>query len=101
MGHIQEAQASRGATIFARSCAGCHVLATSGRAPLVGDSFWKSYSQKTIGDLLEYVRSNMPNGNPRSLRSEEYEDIVAQLLKANGFPAAQARSTRLSISASC
>lgn len=86
-GVYSEAQASRGATIFARSCAGCHTLATSGRAPLVGDSFWKSYSQKTVGDLLEYVSSNMPNGNPRSLRSEEYEDIVAQLLKANGFPA--------------
>ncbi len=86
-GAYTDAQAARGETFFARNCSGCHVLATTGRAPLVGDPFWKSFSQKSVGDVLEYVRANMPNGNPRSLRAEEYEDIVAQLLKANGFPA--------------
>ena len=86
-GVYTDAQAGRGEAVFSRSCDRCHVLATSGRAPLVGDPFWKSFSQKSAADVLEYVRANMPNGAPRSLKPEEYEDIVALLLKSNGFPA--------------
>jgi mono/diheme cytochrome c family protein len=86
-GAFTELQAERGYTAFTRNCSNCHVLATEGRAPLVGDSFWKSFSQKTVGDMLEYISNSMPNGNPRSLGPETYADIVAAILKANGFPA--------------
>lgn len=86
-GVYSEAQATRGMMAFGQSCAGCHALAAEGKAPLVGDSFWKSFSQKTVGDLLEYVSANMPNGAPGSLSANTYEDIVALLLKSNGFPA--------------
>jgi hypothetical protein len=34
-----------------------------------------------------YVRSNMPNGNGGSLPASSYNDLVALILKANGFPA--------------
>jgi len=86
-GVYTEAQASRAAMAFAQSCAGCHVLAAEGKAPLVGDSFWKSFAQKTVGDLLEFVSANMPNGTPGSLTESTYQDIVALMLKSNGFPA--------------
>lgn len=43
--------------------------------------------KKTVGDLLEYVSTNMPNGSPRSLSESTYQDIVALMLKSNGFPA--------------
>src|SRR5579862_4114370 len=66
-GVYTEAQAARGAMAFGQSCGGCHVLAAEGRAPLAGDPFWKSFAQKTVGDLLEYVSTNMPNGTPGSL----------------------------------
>jgi hypothetical protein len=72
---------------FGQSCAGCHALASEGKAPLVGDPFWKSFAQKSVGDLLEFVSANMPNGNPRSLSESSYRDIVALMLKSNGFPA--------------
>jgi hypothetical protein len=72
---------------FGQSCAGCHALAAVGKAPLVGDPFWKSFAQKTVGDLLEFVSDNMPNGSPRSLSESSYTDIVALMLKSNGFPA--------------
>jgi hypothetical protein len=72
---------------FGQSCAGCHALATEGKLPLVGDIFWKSFAQKTVGDLLHYVGANMPNGSPGSLSRATYEDIVAVMLKSNGFPA--------------
>jgi hypothetical protein len=72
---------------FNQSCAGCHALAAEGKAPLVGEPFWKSFAQKTVGDLLEFVSTYMPNGTPGSLNASAYQDIVAFMLKSNGFPA--------------
>lgn len=86
-GVYTDAQADRGGTAFARSCGGCHTLGTQGRSPLVGDVFWKSFTQKTASDLLEFVSLNMPNGAPASLSESTYSDIVAAILKANGLPA--------------
>jgi len=40
------------------------VLAAEGKAPLAGEPFWKSFAQKTVDDLLEFVRTNIPNGAP-------------------------------------
>ncbi|HYK63197.1 MAG TPA: hypothetical protein VEV85_27420, partial [Bryobacteraceae bacterium] len=48
-GVYTEAQATRGMMAFGQSCAGCHALAAEGRAPLVGDPFWKSFAQKNVG----------------------------------------------------
>src|SRR5689334_10800156 len=85
-GVYTEAQAARGQTAFGQSCAGCHALTPEGKAPLVGDAFWKSFSQKSAGDLLDFVTQYMPNGNPGSLTPLAYQDIVALILKSNGFP---------------
>ena len=86
-GVYTEAQASRGLTAFGPNCSGCHALVAEGRAPLAGEPFWKSFAQKTVGDLLEFVSTNMPNGAPGSLNESTYTDIVALILKSNGFPA--------------
>jgi mono/diheme cytochrome c family protein len=86
-GVYTEAQAARGVMAFGQSCSGCHALAAEGKAPLVGEPFWKSFSQKTVGNLLEFVSVYMPNGAPGSLSEGEYKDIVALMLKSNGFPA--------------
>jgi mono/diheme cytochrome c family protein len=86
-GVYTEAQANRGMMPYGQSCAGCHALAAEGRSPLVGDPFWKSFSQKTVGELLEFVSTYMPNGTPGSLSKAAYADIVALMLKSNGFPA--------------
>jgi len=86
-GVYTEAQAARGTQAYGQSCAGCHALASEGKAPLVGEPFWKSFAQKTVGDLLEFVSINMPNGSPGSLSEGAYKDIVALMLKSNGFPA--------------
>lgn len=86
-GVYAEAQATGGVTAFGQHCSGCHALTTEGKAPLVGDAFWKSFAQKTVGDLLEFVSTSMPNGTPGSLSESEYDNIVALMLKSNGFPA--------------
>jgi mono/diheme cytochrome c family protein len=89
-GVYTEAQATRGTMAFGQSCSGCHALAAQGKAPLVGDAFWKSFAQKSVGDVLEFVSTYMPNGNPGSLTEPTYRDIVALMLKSNGFPAGAA-----------
>jgi mono/diheme cytochrome c family protein len=86
-GVYTEAQAARGTTAFGQSCAGCHALTPEGKAPLAGEPFQKSFAQKTVGDLLEFVSTYMPNGTPGSLSEPTYNDIVALILKSNGFPA--------------
>jgi hypothetical protein len=53
----------------------------------VGGPFWKSFQEKTVADLLNYVSANMPNGAPGSLNESTYRDLVAAMLKSNGFPA--------------
>jgi mono/diheme cytochrome c family protein len=90
-------QAARGEAAFSRSCANCHVLATEGKAPLVGDHFWKSFSQKSVGELLEFVTNYMPNGAPKSLDEATYSSIVAAMLKSNGFPAGAAELDRSTV----
>lgn len=86
-GVYTEAQAARGMMAYGQSCSGCHALAAEGKAPLVGDAFWKSFAQKTVGELLEFVSANMPNATPGSLGKSTYADIVALMLRSNGFPA--------------
>src|SRR6185369_2731247 len=86
-------------TAYGQSCAGCHALATEGKAPLVGDPFWKSFAQKTVGDLLEFVSTYMPNGKPGSLDEATYNEIVAVMLKSNGFPAGATELGRNTIAA--
>ena len=93
-GVYTEAQAARGLTAFSQNCASCHVLATEGKSPLVGEPFWASFAQRTVGDLLEYVSANMPNGKPGSLDESTYRDIVAVMLKSNDFPAEPAQPGR-------
>lgn len=93
-GVYTEPQAARGLMDFGQSCAGCHALAAEGKIPVVGDAFWKSFSQKTVGDLLDYVSANMPNGAPGSLPGSAYADIVAAMLKSNGFPAGKRELAR-------
>src|SRR4051812_17963569 len=66
-GVYTEAQASRAQTTFGASCAECHTLSGLGEGPLSGDPFWEGYSQRTVADLITFVKTNMPNGNGNSL----------------------------------
>jgi len=87
-GVYTEAQAARAAPLFDQSCSNCHSLAAQGNRPLVGDKFWERNTQKTVGTLLTFVKTNMPNGAAAgSLPASTYNDLVALILKSNGFPA--------------
>ena len=87
-GVYTDAQAERATLVFGTSCSNCHTLGADGNRPLSGEKFWEGWTQKTVGDLVTYVRTNMPNGAAAgSLPAATYDDLVALILKSNGFPA--------------
>jgi mono/diheme cytochrome c family protein len=86
-GVYTDAQAARATATFNATCSNCHTLSAQGNKPLSGDAFWQGFTQKTVGELLTYVKTNMPNGvNAGSLSASAYNDLVALILKSNGFP---------------
>lgn len=92
-GVYTDAQAERATATFTQSCARCHTLTAEGTRPLSGDKFWEGYTQRTVADLLTYVRTNMPNGSGGSLPAASYNDLVALILKSNGLPAGNTEIT--------
>jgi mono/diheme cytochrome c family protein len=94
-GAYTDAQAERATAAFSASCARCHTLTEdgSGNRPLTGEKFWEGYTQKTVGDLLNFVKTNMPNGQGGTLPGPIYNDLVALILKSNGFPSGKTELT--------
>jgi len=96
-GVFTDAQADRATGTFSQNCERCHTLASQGTRPLTGDKFWEGYTQKTVADLLTFVKTNMPNGQGGSLPATTYNDLVALILKSNGFPAGKTELTPESV----
>src|SRR5688572_28168748 len=74
-GAFTDAQAARAMGTFSANCGDCHTLGSTGDGQLVGTQFWEGYSQKTVGDLLTFVRTNMPSGAEGSLAPSVYADL--------------------------
>ena len=90
-GAYTDAQADRAKGEFSATCSRCHTLTSEGARPLVGPEFWRVNTQRTVGDLLKFVSTSMPNGQGAgSLSASTYADLVALILRANGFPAGTA-----------
>jgi mono/diheme cytochrome c family protein len=90
-GVYTEAQAARGSSQYLQHCSVCHAANLTGNyetPPLVGQ-FMPNWAGSTVDDLFDYISTAMPLNHPGSLNSEGYADIVAFLLKANGFPPGQ------------
>ena len=54
--------------------------------PLTGDTFWSNWETYSANNLVEQIRTTMPEDNPGSLMRQEYVDIVAYILKCNEVP---------------
>ena len=83
-------QAKRGQTLYADSCAKCHLDDLSGGAtspPLKGSDFLSGWKGKSVGALFDEVRMTMPFDSPGSLTAAQYADVLAYLFSENKFPA--------------
>jgi quinoprotein glucose dehydrogenase len=90
-------QAERGRAFYAKECAACHGegLAGQDQSPgLVGPAFLANWNGQTVGALFEQTRKSMPKSNPGGFSRQEYLDVVAFMLKANGFPAGKTELPR-------
>ena len=88
-GVYTDSQAMRGAEGFALYCAACHgaSLGGIGEAPgLIGGQFISDFDGLTVAELFDRIRATMPMTAPGSLKREQYAQILAFVLKANGYP---------------
>lgn len=74
-------QVARGRAGHRSQCASCH-----GAEAYSGEAFEKAWKGQTVFDLMELIRTTMPNDNPGNLPLNEYVDIVAYILNLNGYP---------------
>jgi mono/diheme cytochrome c family protein len=91
-GVYTEAQATRGTQVYTQRCAVCHgaTLGGLGEAPaLVSAQFISDFNGLTVGELFSRIRTTMPLNDPSSLSREQYADVLAFILKSNGFPPGQ------------
>ena len=90
-GVYTEAQAMRGASVYADNCAMCHGADLSGSdpiPPLLGAAFAGNW--KTVGDLFDKTLTSMPAFAPGSLTPEQTADVLAYVFSANKCPAGEA-----------
>jgi mono/diheme cytochrome c family protein len=88
-GVYTDTQAARGAAVFETACAGCHRGDLSGNTgPALKDQrFARQFAGKDLKALFTKTATTMPRNAPASLGDNVYLDIVAHVLKENGFPA--------------
>jgi mono/diheme cytochrome c family protein len=94
-GIFSDAQATRGQALYAQRCASCHGPTLEGaQAPaLSGEPFTAKFRMEPLSALFIQIRYAMPPVPPpraaasTQLTNEQAADLVAHVLKSNGFPA--------------
>jgi len=87
------AQAARGETGYAKGCARCHGPALTGgdqSPPLAGSAFLGNWNGQSLIDLQQRIKTTMPSDSIGIYDEKFVTDVLAFMLKANGFPAGQA-----------
>ena len=83
-------QAQRGQTAYNQTCARCHMPSLGGadQSPaLTGSAFLGNWNGLTLGALHERIRKTMPSDEPGTYGRQHIADVMAYVLKVNGFPA--------------
>jgi mono/diheme cytochrome c family protein len=84
------AQASHGDSLYRNTCVKCHGATLGGGdqgSPLVGSAFLGNWSDLTLDQLFDKIRTSMPPDNPKSIATRDVADLIAYLLAQNLFPA--------------
>src|SRR5437899_13049811 len=80
-------QADAGRAAYLSHCASCHLPELGGRneaAELAGSNFIRAWGARTTSDMFTFIRSTMPPGDRGNLGDENYVNLVAFILSANG-----------------
>jgi mono/diheme cytochrome c family protein len=83
-------QAVRGESLYVRSCARCHQASLAGAdesPPLAGGAFLGNWNGLALSNLETRIRTTMPSDSVGIYDRRVVTDVIAYLLKANGFPA--------------
>jgi S-disulfanyl-L-cysteine oxidoreductase SoxD len=77
-------QADRGVALYKQKCASCH-------APnrFTDDLFYTNFAGKPLWEMFDVISDSMPEDDPGGMKPEEYADVIAYLIKLNGFPTGQ------------
>jgi S-disulfanyl-L-cysteine oxidoreductase SoxD len=89
-GVYTDAQAKRGAEVYAKACGSCHgdQLEGEGQAPpLSGSDFTGKWDKQSADDLFEIMKTSMPADKPGSLTRQQNADVLAYIFQANQLPA--------------
>ena len=84
------AEAERGEGLYNSKCASCHGrnLVSRGDPPsLTGEPFELGWMGKTLGDRFAAIKETMPPKEAGDLPDQTVRDIIAYVLKFNGFEA--------------
>ena len=86
------AQAGRGETAYAKTCARCHGASLGGgdESPaLTGGNFLGNWNGLPLSELQTRIKTTMPSDSVGIYEMKLVTDVMAYLLKSNGFPAGQ------------
>lgn len=88
-GVYTDEQAVRGALTYERACSGCHRPDLGGGSgpALTGERFNRDFAGKDVKALFTKISTTMPRGDAGGLGEDVYLDVVAHVLRENGFPA--------------
>ena len=78
-------QAERGQKTFEAKCGVCHEPGRFKEA-----TFLDGWKGEPLSALFETIGTTMPADNPGGLQPQEYGDVIAFMLRLNGYPAGAA-----------
>lgn len=86
---FSDAQAARGQAAYAAQCQACHGAMLEGALapPLAGTGFLRVWDTRPLIDLVDKIEHTMPANAPGTISRGQATEIVAYVLKGNGFPA--------------
>jgi len=80
-GVFSQKQVERGEGVYKTSCQSCHT-----KTEYTGDKFKVAWVNKTVYDIFNQVRTEMPEDNPGSLERQNYIDVITYIFSLNAYP---------------
>ena len=88
-----KAQAAAGAKTYAANCSRCHGDKLEGVSAPALRGAGSGIAGDTVTQAYTFISTQMPAGNPGSLSSTEYVNVMAYILSQNGHAAGSASLT--------